>query len=267
MKIRLLSDLHNEFSIFVVPIMEDEHEQILIIAGDIGVAQNGQRENTLIEFFESMCKRFYKVVFVAGNHEFYNSDISEVHPKLYDETDHLDNFIILNDSMAEIDDVIFVGGTLWTDLKGGDTLIMNEAKRCMNDYFTIKHNKAGYRRLEPSDTTRFHERTRDYIFHIASENRDKQVVVVSHHAPSYGSVAIQYRSSSFDNIMNYNFFSDLDDLIEMNDNIVLYTHGHTHTSFDYNIGKTRVICNPRGYSKYQDKQENALFNPKLVIEI
>ena len=267
MKLRIMSDLHGEFSIFDVPVMEDEDKQILILAGDIGVAQNGQRQNTIIEFLEEMSKRFHKVIYVLGNHEYYNSDYTKVLPKLYEEIDHLSNVVILHDSFVRINDTIFVGSTLWTDLMDGDKLIMSEAKRCMNDYFLIKDNRTGYRRLEPKTTVEEHQKSKEYIFHIASENRDTKVVVISHHAPSYGSVAIQYRSSSFDNIMNYNFFSDLDDLIEMNDNIVLYTHGHTHTSFDYNIGKTRVICNPRGYSKYQDKQENAFFNPKLVIEI
>jgi hypothetical protein len=29
--------------------------------------------------------------------------------------------------------------------------------------------------------------------------------------------------------------------------IVLWTHGHMHDPFDYMIGSTRVVCNPRGY--------------------
>jgi hypothetical protein len=30
---------------------------------------------------------------------------------------------------------------------------------------------------------------------------------------------------------------------------------------------TRVVCNPRGYSKYEQDIENYGFDPKLVIEI
>jgi len=267
MKIRLYSDLHNEFSRYDVPVLEDEDKQILILAGDIGVAQNGQRQNTIIDFLEEMSKRFHKVLYVLGNHEYYNSDYTTVLPKLYEETDHLKNVVILHDSFVRVNDVIFVGSTLWTDLMDGDTLIMNEAKRCMNDYFLISDNRTGYRRLEPKTTVEEHQKSKEYIFHIASENRDTKIVVIGHHAPSYNSIAQQYRSNEFDMIMNYNFCSNLDKEIEANDNIVLWVHGHTHTGFDYTIGKTRVMCNPRGYSKYQHKQENSFFNPKLIIEV
>ena len=30
----------------------------------------------------------------------------------------------------------------------------------------------------------------------------------------------------------------------------LWVHGHTHSSFDYNIHGTRVVCNPRGYEDH-----------------
>jgi len=267
MKIRIGSDFHNEFSMVHLPAMEDEDEQILILAGDIGVAQNGQRQNTIIDFLEDMSLRFKKVIYVLGNHEFYGSNYKDVHNKLYEETDHLDNVVIMQNSLIVIDDVIFVGATLWTDLCDGDTLIMNEAKRCMNDYWEIKNNVGGYRRLEPQVTVEEHHKSREYIFHIASEHRDKKVVVVSHHAPSYNSVAMRYRSGEFDMIMNYNFHSNLDEEIMANDNVALWVHGHTHTSFDYNIGETRVVCNPRGYDNKRNPAENREFNPCLVVEV
>jgi len=44
--------------------------------------------------------------------------------------------------------------------------------------------------------------------------------------------------------------------------VKLWIHGHTHDSFDYNIGDTRVVCNPVGYYK-----ENDTWKKDLVIEI
>jgi hypothetical protein len=37
--------------------------------------------------------------------------------------------------------------------------------------------------------------------------------------------------------------------------IVLWTHGHTHEDFDYMIGTTRVVCNPRGYVGHEAKAD------------
>lgn len=46
----------------------------------------------------------------------------------------------------------------------------------------------------------------------------------------------------------------------------LWMHGHTHDSFDYRIGATRVIANPRGYAR-DGVAENKSFDPGLVIEV
>ena len=77
-------------------------------------------------------------------------------------------------------------------------------------------------------------------------------VVITHHTPSMKSVPAKYEGQ----LINAYFSSDLDSLVEKSD---MWIHGHTHTSFDYKIKNARVICNPRGYSMYQDKQENVDF--------
>jgi hypothetical protein len=42
----------------------------------------------------------------------------------------------------------------------------------------------------------------------------------------------------------------------------LWIHGHDN--YDYQIGKTRIICNPRGYVPNADNPE---LEPALTIEI
>jgi len=44
----------------------------------------------------------------------------------------------------------------------------------------------------------------------------------------------------------------------------IWIHGHTHESFDYRIGKARVVCNPRGYVSVE---ENKGFRPDYTVEI
>jgi len=38
--------------------------------------------------------------------------------------------------------------------------------------------------------------------------------------------------------------------------IKLWTHGHTHEEFDYMVGTTRVVCNPRGYINYENRADD-----------
>ena len=52
------------------------------------------------------------------------------------------------------------------------------------------------------------------------------------------------------NNVNYTI-NDLSDFILDNPNISFWNHGHTHFPFDYMIGETRVLCNPRGYLPYE----------------
>ena len=44
----------------------------------------------------------------------------------------------------------------------------------------------------------------------------------------------------------------------------LWIHGHIHESFDYKIGKTRVVCNPRGYASIE---ENKGFRPDYTLVV
>ena len=64
MKIRQLSDLHLETGPFT---WEDQGEDVVVLAGDIGVGVAG------IEWAKTITK---PVVYVAGNHENWDGDIS-----------------------------------------------------------------------------------------------------------------------------------------------------------------------------------------------
>ena len=86
----------------------------------------------------------------------------------------------------------------------------------------------------------------------------KKTVVVTHHAPSIRSVAEQYKNEH----LSAAFASEMEKFIEKT-KPDLWVHGHVHTSSDYHIGSTRVICNPRGYAD----EPNDNFDDDLVIEI
>ena len=82
---------------------------------------------------------------------------------------------------------------------------------------------------------------------------DSKVVVVGHHAPSKLSTKPAYER---DVLMNGAYSSDLSEFILDHPRIKLWTHGHTHNDFDYMIGSTRIVCNPRGYDGYESRADD-----------
>jgi hypothetical protein len=82
--------------------------------------------------------------------------------------------------------------------------------------------------------------------------------------PSLRSTAERFR----DKLTTAGFTSNLDALVERTD---LWIHGHTHDSYDYRIGRGRVVCNPRGYpNKSVHKRrttENADFQEGFVATV
>lgn len=47
----------------------------------------------------------------------------------------------------------------------------------------------------------------------------------------------------------------------------LWVHGHTHSSFDYMAGETRVVCNPFGYAANCPGEPNREFDGTLTVEV
>ncbi len=49
----------------------------------------------------------------------------------------------------------------------------------------------------------------------------------------------------------------------------LWVHGHVHDAFDYGVGATRVLANPKGYGpkRIGGSPENAAFDPALIVEV
>jgi len=83
--------------------------------------------------------------------------------------------------------------------------------------------------------------------------------VVTHFLPHPGSVAPQYEGSPLNRFF---LAADAQPLVEER-GARLWIHGHTHVSCDYQVGKTRVICNARGYPA----EPGTSLNPALVIDV
>jgi DNA repair exonuclease SbcCD nuclease subunit len=264
MRIQIVSDLHLEFSDCFIK--NENNADVLILGGDIMVANKVNKPESeygiqFRDFLKRCSFQFPHVIYVAGNHEFYSSG------KFFAGLEELqqacgvyENVYFLERSTKIIDDVVFVGGTLWTDLNKYDPLTMHAVRDMMNDYRATINDQDGFRKLKPADTAARHKQTIEYIKHIVGENKDKKCVVVGHHSPSFQSMHPMYAS---DHLMNGAYHSDLSEIMLDNPNIKLWTHGHTHHCFDYVIGETRVVCNPRGY----DGHEDTGWDPNKIVEV
>jgi predicted phosphodiesterase len=272
MKLALASDLHLEFQDIILK--NTEGAEVLILSGDILIAEDlhdhppvhpndpvdipnlGRRQETALRFrdFLSRCSfQFPHVIYIAGNHEFYHGRWKGSIQHLRDECARYPNIYFLENDVKVINDTTFIGATLWTDCNKGDPLTLHALTDLMNDFRIIRNDEHGYTKLRPAHAMNRHKRTVDYIRTVLADHKDSKVVVVGHHAPSYQSIAEQYRNS---HLMNGGYYSDLDEFILDHPQVVLWTHGHTHVPFDYYIGSTRIMCNPRGYAGHDPDEAN-----------
>jgi len=99
-----------------------------------------------------------------------------------------------------------------------------------------------------------HKAMLDFIDSVVVSDRlitsEGKYVVVGHHSPSKLSTKPQYEK---DWEMNGGYSSDLTKFIKDHPEIKLWVHGHTHHNFDYMVGETRILCNPRGYHNYEEQ--------------
>lgn len=296
MKIAICSDLHLEFGDIILK--NEESADVLILGGDILVAADfgrpdpysvlkmGARDSRYMDFMKRCSFQFPHVILVVGNHEHYHGDFQETIPKLKTRFGDLKNVHILDQSQVVIDDVTFIGGTLWTDMNKEDPLTMLHIKDMMNDFRTVYNGtmqrkvplykkddngdyvvneKTGFyieegfkfkdepKKFTPSDAVKYHKDMVEYIRLMTEGKFDQKFVVVGHHAPSRLSTHEQYK---YETLMNGGYSSELDEFIMDHPQIKLWTHGHTHHEFDYMVGDTRVVCNPRGYVNYEAQADN-----------
>ena len=269
MKIAVCSDLHVEFG--DIDIINYDNVDLLVLAGDICVMKhlntNAPYGDIARNFFKRVSLQFPHVIYVMGNHEHYSGDFakSEQWFRDYCENNDIHNIHLLNKDTFRLGGYEFIGGTLWTDFNDMDAMTMYNAERAMNDYKGVKNteDKVSWKFL-PKHALRDHCNMRGYLQtcmdnYKEARRTDNKVIVVTHHAPSKNSIHEQYAN---DVLMNGNFYTDMDQFIFDNPQIQLWIHGHMHNEFDYGIGGTRVICNPRGYVNYEQRAQE--FKLKVV---
>ncbi len=258
-RIRLLSDIHHEHhrdynkKNYEITELENDSETILVLAGDID-----HRDHTVKRLVE-ISERFKYIVCVYGNHDLWKAkSFYDAIPKAKRilEENNIKNVFILQNEEVILDQIRFIGTTLWTDYNHNNPWMIMRANEIMNDYKYIKATVKG-RKIRPVEILAEHNVAVKYIKSSLEVPHEGPTVVVTHHAPTELSINEKYKGD----IDNPFYYSDLSNLI-LDYNPDYWFHGHVHDQCNYMMGDCNVICNPAGYPG-----EIPNFDPDLVIEI
>lgn len=253
MKLHILSDLHLSVCPMERPRVEAD---VVILAGDIS------RPAEAAQWAAGFGK---PVLYVPGNHEFYGGSIDGTLAQLREHC-RLAGVRLLDREACVIDGVRFLGATLWTDFRlfpdaAQQELAQQGAVRFMRDFARIRLRESEDALLTPESSAELHAGYLAWLRARLDEPHEGPTVVITHHAPSTRSIAARFAGSP----INAGFVTDLESLMGR-ERVVLWIHGHTHDSFDYEVGGTRVVCNPRGYAR-GEVNENRAFDPLKVVEV
>jgi predicted phosphohydrolase len=233
MRLQYFSDLHLEFGHMPFPHRDDV--DCIIAAGDIAPGVEG-----LAWLAQARCP----VVYVAGNHEFYGQSMEPLRSVLAGQTLY-PHVHFLDNSVLVLGDVRFLGTTLWTDFDGAGPNELARFADLINDYVQIESSEK--RTLTPVDTLQLNVAATIWLEQALCEPWDGTTVVVTHHAPSI-------RSWPRGRDLNFRpaYCNSLESMIARH-RVELWVHGHIHAVCDYQLpaSRTRIVCNPRGYTGFQ----------------
>jgi len=272
-KLREYSDLHldwyfsggvpfnaetGQMKCWFPPDLPDDKETTLILAGDLWVGTKWI-EFATFSWIGKVAPKFKQVLVVLGNHCYWPCNhaltIQEGATKC---NNLLKDMGLYNVKVLDMDtyadgDYLFVGCTLWTDMNKGEPLAMHNMSNFMAYDGKIAYEtglNGMYSRFTSDKWVQTHMKHRDYIKHVAAQNRDKKLIVITHHLPLMHLGDPVYQG----NASNAYYMSDLSDLILDNDNIKMWFFGHTHHQSDTTFppyAKTgdgcRMINNCVGY--------------------
>lgn len=248
MKIDIASDIHLEFTHYP---LDNSDSDVLILGGDTFVTSRYADVDKYRKFMIEASSIYPDIIFIMGNHEYYYGEVDSTLSLTRHFLSEFPNVHLLERQSIKINDVTFIGGTMWTDMNDYDVMTMARCVASLNDFKVIKqrvnHEEVAiYPEFFIEEFNSFVEYVSNQIIH----NEDEKYVVCTHHCPSRQSTPKEYENNYE---LNGGFSSNLDSFISQLPQIKLWTHGHTHFNFDYTIGGTRIICNPRGYVVASDK--------------
>ena len=253
MKIRVFSDVHNEFlrtakgirtALWVPTELPTDKDTVLILAGDIDNARH------VPVYLNSLSDRFKAVIHVAGNHEYYGTDMVKADAKMQEELN--DNVYHLKNECVTIEGQKFLGTTMWTNTRGFPLV-----QHLMNDYRRIRFGGAfGYRRITNIDTSHFHELAYQFI----ANNVTRDSIVITHHQPLSPPAACRGPYGPQPTDTDYAYYAGLEVEVSETWKPKAWISGHIHDCIDTDYFGTRLITNCVGYPGEGDEyNEDSLY--------
>ena len=252
MKIQIASDLHLEGRAGHMPSASAFRtvpgRDVLVLAGDIG-------NRTQARAFIRRELDASPVIYVPGNHEYYSERpresidadwrvIAAEHPDLH----------YLIGAGVEIDGVRFFGASWYSDLWGTtDPWDLATTHNGISDFWS-PFNGGGEWTL--SRHINHHLAQTDLL----SAQAGQVDVVITHWPPTREAIHPIFDGDK----LNPYFINDREDLVRAV-GAKLWISGHTHEAYDYQIGATRCIGNPTGYSG--EHRQSRLFRPDKVVGV
>jgi DNA repair exonuclease SbcCD nuclease subunit len=271
LEVRLFSDLHLEFDdSFTVPNLKPN--QVLVFAGDVHV------KGKAVEFFKPLLDAGHHVFYLDGNHDFYRSVVYKVKRTFKALEAEYENFHYLDDTSVFLNDVEFLGGTLWTDMNKEDPMVYTQMSAKKRDRYSddglwdyrliyVKRPKNAnqehdvYNTLTTLDTVRFHKKTVQFLKSRA--NADHVQFVATHHTPD--EVFMDYERHGTGGLTKYAYFTDLSWLTKHFD---YWAAGHTHKKVNEVKNGTHFLSHPRGYHGTDDENDKvSSFDPNWVLKV
>lgn len=286
MKYRICSDIHGEFfkdnsdAKFnrivrnIIPTTEDDKNNILLLAGDIGTYSTW--DTTYRRIISYLSPKFKYVILTAGNHSWYGCDFwGDEYNKLWNGAVIPKNvFYLKNEAMVlEENKTVVFGGCMWTSLGSDNPMAKMYVNGRMNDYSIIKRNRNEnddvplYKStshkvaITPDDTiSEFYKFKTKFESALDEFKNYENFIVLTHHAPSNESIDMRYRGSD----LNVAYVEDMTKYMFDYPNIKLWTHGHMHSTNQYKVSNCDIVVNAYGYHSYE---ENLKYDKNMSIEI
>lgn len=229
-KLQYISDIHLEYNKNFKFISKTADN--LALCGDIGSPLKPNYK----KFLKDCHNNYEKIYLLSGNHEYWNKkkiNMLDIDLMIEDIVRDFPNIKFLNNRVSEEKDITILGSTLWSDRK----LIYKNSKYLgTGDVGNIYVNK---KNVTVAHLKNLFKKNEEWLQNQINCHKNKDIIILTHHLPSYKLIIPRYQNNSKCNYSNY--ASNLDYL--MKNPVKIWICGHSHCSYQRKIGDTDCRIN------------------------